>query len=101
MHPYTKRAQAAQHQLSTGEFGGWLYQLDQFRQRLSVFMADYDAIICPVAPLPAVAHGHTMPDIAYAGFDPMFSYVMPFNLTDWPCGTVRVGASTEGLPLGI
>ena len=51
-HPYTKRAQAAQHQhrLSAGEFGGWLYRLDQFRQRMSVFMADYDAIICPVAP---------------------------------------------------
>ena len=102
-HPYTKRAQAAQqqHKLTAGEFGGWLYQLDQFRQRMSVFMADYDAIICPVAPLPAVKHSDTMPDPAYAGFDPMFSYLVPFNLTGWPCGTVRAGTSPEGLPLGI
>lgn len=102
-HRYTKRAQAAQqqHQLTAGEFGGWLYKLDQFRQRMSVFMADYDVIICPVAPVAAVAHGETMLDPAYAGFDPMFSYVVPFNLTGWPCGTVRTGTSTEGLPLGI
>lgn len=102
-HPYTKRAQAAQihHQLSAGEFGGWLYRLDQFRQQMSIFMADYDVILCPVAPLPAVVHGQTMPDPAFAGFDPMFSYVVPFNLTGWPCGTVRAGDSAEGLPLGI
>ena len=102
-HPYTKQAQVAQqqHQLTAGEFGGWLYKLDQFRQQMSVFMADYDAIICPVAPLPAVPHGQTMPDPAYAGFDPMFSYLVPFNLTGWPSGTVRAGTSDEGLPLGI
>lgn len=102
-HPYTKRAQAAQnkHKLTAGEFGGWLYRLDQFRQQMSVFMAEYDAIICPVAPLPAVPHGDTMLDPTYAGFDPMFSYVVPFNLTGWPCGTVRTGTSKEGLPLGI
>ena len=42
-----------------------------------------------------------MPDPTYAGFDPMFSYLVPFNLTGWPCGTVRAGTSAEGLPLGI
>ncbi|MEM7117868.1 MAG: amidase [Chloroflexota bacterium] len=102
-HPNTKKVQVAQqqHQLTAGEFGGWLYELDQFRQRMSIFMTDYDAILCPVAPLPAVAHGNTMPNPTYAGFDPMFSYLVPFNLTGWPCGTVRAGTSPEGLPLGI
>ena len=102
-HSYTKRAQAAQrrHQHSTREFGRWLYKLDQFRQCMSVFMANHDAILCPVAPLAAVAHGYTMPDPSFAGFDPMFSYVVPFNLTGWPCGTVRAGTSMTGLPLGI
>ena len=102
-HPYTQRAQVAQklRRLNAGEFGSWLYQLDRFRQQMSVFMAGFDAIICPVAPTPAVLHGETQQDPAYAGFDRMFSYVVPFNLTGWPCGTVRAGTSEEGLPLGI
>ena len=103
LHRNTQKAQAAQsqHQLTAGEFGGWLYRLDQYRQQMSVFMAGFDALICPVAPTPAVMHGDTMPDPAYAGFDPMFSYLVPFNLTGWPCGTVRAGSSKKGLPLGI
>ena len=102
-HPYTRQTQTAhkQHQLSTAEFGAYLYRLDVFRRAMSVFMMEYDAILCPVSTHPALSHGATYENQTHPGSATMFSYLMTFNLTGWPCGTVRVGTSPEGLPLGV
>ena len=102
-HPYTAQVRAghAQHQLSTAEFSAYLYRLDLFRQSMSAFMEDYEAILCPVSPQPALPHGATYHNQPHPGSAIMFSYLMTYNLTGWPCGTVRVGTSSEGLPLGV
>ena len=103
MHPYTIHSAHAQgrHGLTTAEFEGYLYQLDVFRGSLLRFMDEFDAILCPVSTMPAVAHGATYADQSHPGFATMFSYLMTFNLTGWPCGTVRAGTAAEGLPLGV
>lgn len=70
-------------------FSDW----DAFRTAMLVFMADYDAIVCPVDAHPAPRHGDP---------DPLrFNYTLPYSLTGWPVVVVRVGSSPEGLPIGV
>ncbi len=70
-------------------FSDW----DVFRTAMLVFMADYDAIVCPVDAHPAPRHGDP---------DPLrFNYTLPYSLTGWPVVVVRVGSSPEGLPIGV
>ena len=66
-----------------------------FRSDMHGFMADYDAIVCPVNAGPARIHGPEMDDL------PAFSYTFTYNLTGWPGAVVRAGTSPEGLPIGV
>jgi amidase len=102
-HPSTLRALQAMsgRRISSAALGSALFELDGFRREMATFMADYDVILCPVATRAAVPHGVTYEVASPPGFPEMFSYLMTFNLTGWPCGAVRVGTSGEGLPLGV
>jgi amidase len=66
-----------------------------FRSEMHSFMADYDAIVCPVNATPARMHGPDMDDLTG------FSYTWAYNLTGWPGAVVRAGTSPEGLPIGV
>ncbi len=70
---------------------------DVYRNTMLRFMADWDALVSPVAPWPAPTHGATFEPDALRGF----AYTMMHNLTGWPTVAVRVGTSPEGLPIGI
>jgi amidase len=74
-----------------------LVQWYAFRSSMHSFMADYDAIICPVNATPAKPHGPEMDDWRLPGF----TYTETFNLTGWPSAVVRAGTSPEGLPIGV
>jgi amidase len=78
-------------------FAGYWEDLDAFRDRISAFLEDYDALLSPVAAQPAVPHGSTLDDAVFRGF----SYTMTHNLTGSPAAVVRCGTSREGLPIGI
>lgn len=65
------------------------------RSRMSRFLLDYDAILCPVNAGPAMKHGGA------AEAFPAFSYTFTYNLTGWPGAVVRCGSSPEGLPIGV
>jgi amidase len=67
------------------------------RSRMSGFLLDYDAILCPVNGGPALLHGTVDAPEAF----PAFSYTMTFNLTGWPGAVVRCGSSPDGLPIGV
>ncbi len=68
-------------------------QWDDFRTRLLQFMAPYDAILCPVDHHPAPP---------FRARDPRrFDYTVPFSLAGYPCAVVRVGATPDGLPIGV
>lgn len=66
-----------------------------FRSEMHGFMADYDAIICPVNARPAPPHGPDMDEMI------RFSYTITYNLTGWPAVVVRAGTSPDGMPIGV
>ena len=70
---------------------------DAFRNSMLRFIENYDAILSPVAPFPAVLHGTSFEEQNRRGF----GYSQMYNLTGWPSATVRVGTSPEGLPLNV
>jgi amidase len=77
--------------------GNILLQWDIFRQTLYGFMQQYDVIVSPVLPFPALPHGTTFD----ADRLPGFSYTMMHNLSGLPAAVVRGGTSPEGLPIGV
>ena len=70
---------------------------DLFRNSMLRFMENYDAVLSPVAPYPALLHGTSFDEANRKGF----GYAQMYNLTGWPSATVRIGTSPEGLPLGV
>ena len=73
-----------------------MVELDRVRARMLAFIRDFDAIVCPVSPWCAPAHGFE-PEERYVAW----SHAMAYNLTGWPGVTARAGTSSEGLPIGV
>jgi amidase len=82
---------------STTEALAAFVRWDLFRNAMLRFMENYDAVLSPVAPYPALAHGTSFDEANRKGF----GYSQMYNLTGWPSATVRVGTSPEGLPLNV
>jgi amidase len=68
---------------------------DRFRERMTAFLSDCNAILCPVNATPAKPHG------ASDGAIGDFTYTMTYNLLGWPAVVVPAGRSPEGLPIGV
>jgi amidase len=70
-------------------------QADLARSRLLRWFGDFDLIVCPAMPQPAIRHGESIA--------PWFgdTYSDVHNLTGWPAVVVRGGTSAEGLPIGV
>jgi amidase len=66
---------------------------DEYRSHLLRFMADYDALLCPVDHHPAPPFRERDPR--------RFDYTLPFSLSGYPCVVVRVGTAPGGLPIGV
>jgi amidase len=75
-----------------------LVRLDEFRTVIGSFFQEFDAILCPAAAFPATLHGALADPQTALG---VFSYAVPYNLTDWPAAVVRGGTSAEGLPIAV
>lgn len=86
---------AATKVMSTGQLMDLIGQWDALRTRMLAFLNTYDAIVCPVAALPAIPHG-----TSYDQLD-IFTYTMAYNFAGWPAVVVRFGTSAEGLPIGV
>ena len=82
---------------SAAEFDALIAQWQMFNVGMLGFMENYDLIVCPVTPTPAVLHGTTFDDDVLPGF----SYTAAFNVTGWPSAVVRGGTSPGGLPIGV
>ncbi|MDP9227270.1 MAG: amidase [Actinomycetota bacterium] len=80
-------------ELPGGETARLLDDWDRFRTRLLAFMDSVDVIVCPTSPGPASLHGE--------GLESMFNYTLPFSLSGQPSVVVPLGASEEGLPIGV
>ena len=78
-------------------FAAYWGSLFEFRATMFAFFQNYDVILSPVYPQPALPHGESTTDANFPGF----SYTMTYNLTGWPAAVVRFGSSAEGLPIGV
>jgi amidase len=67
---------------------------EKFRRISQEWMRNWDVILCPVEAYPA-------PLTEERDRLATFTYTAPSSLLGWPSGTVRVGASGEGLPIGV
>jgi amidase len=81
--------------LSTGQLMNLLAEWDALRTRMTRFLANYDAIVCPVAASPAIAHGTSYQNLE------IFTYTMAYNFAGWPAAVVPFGTSSERLPIGV
>jgi Asp-tRNA(Asn)/Glu-tRNA(Gln) amidotransferase A subunit family amidase len=69
-------------------------------------LAGTDALLCPVAPCPAIAHCRPGTPIAVDGVDVAslaagVGYTSPFNVTGSPVVVLPVARSRDGLPIGV
>ena len=87
VHERMKRFVEEDEPLSTAEYTALLERMDGYRSRMLSFMENYDAILCPVRPWPALRHGETITPEA----SPANLYTSVFNTTGWPGAVVRVG----------
>ena len=77
----------------TKEYLDLLKMWDEHRKKMWLYVQPYDAIITPVCSEVAHNYGDTSPEI--------FPYTLTYSLTGWPCATLRVGTSKNGLPINI
>ena len=96
VHPWLNRFLQAEP-ISTAEYTALLEHMDAFRSQMLSFMENYDAILSPVRPWPALPHGESLTSEA----SPANFYTSVFNTTGWPGSVVRVGTSSEGLPISV
>ena len=96
VHPRLNRFLQAEP-ITTAEYTALLEHMDAFRSQMLSFMENYDAILSPVRPWPALPHGESLT----AESSPSNFYTSVFNTTGWPGSVVRVGTSSEGLPISV
>ena len=69
-----------------------LFVWNRFRRGLIQFMEEYDVIITPAMALPAQPHGQS---------EGIIAYTLTYSLVGYPAVIVRVGATADGLPVGV
>ena len=102
---WVRRATAARHR-------DWLSDHERRLQMCAAwetFFDDFDAILLPVHPRPAIRHDHTEPmferrvdiDGVDRSYVDLFPWIAPAGLAYLPATVVPVGRSTSGLPIGV
>ena len=99
-----KRGTAARHR-------DWLSQHErrlQMRLKFEQFFDDYDVLLLPAGPRPAIGHDHSsqwerMVDIGgeTRSYLDLFTWIAPAGLAYLPATVVPAGMSADGLPIGV
>ena len=106
LHPLSRGLFAAQEEaeaMSYEKFLGAWVERDRIRSKLLGRMEGFTAFLCPVASIPAFAHGEREWRIGEASVNylEVFRYSQIFNLTGNPAATAPVGRSQQGMPIGV
>lgn len=83
-------------ELPLSEYNRLVEKVNHLRSSVLSFWKDYDVLVCPVSPMPALLH-----DTEVKQESDYFSYSTVFNVTGWPSVVIRGGTSADGLPIGI
>jgi amidase len=78
-------------------FAAYWAEWDAYRAEMAAFLRNYDAIVCPVYPHPAICHGTSTEDANFRGF----SHTMAYNVAGLPGAVVRCGETDSDLPIAV
>jgi amidase len=95
-------AEAAGPLSATELLNAWA-ELDLLRAKTLAEMSEYPVLLCPVASIPAFRHNERAWTIdgKSVGYLDAMRYTQWFNALACPAAVVPVGASPEGLPIGV
>jgi amidase len=95
-------AEAAGPLSATDLLNAWA-ELDLLRAKTLAEMSEYPVLLCPVASIPAFRHNERAWTIdgRTVGYLDAMRYTQWFNALACPAAVVPVGASPEGLPIGV